>query len=89
MKTNNNLNINFRSKYRSRYALSDSNGNDILDAYDKFIKGFFILDFAISKKINKYLSINIGSDNLLNYKDPQNISNLPGRMVYGKFNLTM
>tara|TARA_B100000214_G_scaffold334504_1_gene277248 strand:+ start:2481 stop:4595 length:2115 start_codon:yes stop_codon:yes gene_type:complete len=87
MKTNNNLNINFRSTYRSKYALSDSNGNDFLDAYDKFIKGYFILDFALSKKINKSLSINIGSDNILNYKDPQNISNLPGRIVYGKFNL--
>ena len=87
LKTNNNLNINFRSKYRSKYSLSDSNGNDFLDAYDNFIKGYFILDFALSKKINKSLSINIGSDNILNYKDPQNISNLPGRIVYGKFNL--
>ena len=73
--------------YRSKYALSDSNGNDFLDAYDKFIKGYFILDFALSKKINESLSINIGSDNILNYKDPQNISNLPGRIVYGRFNL--
>jgi len=87
LKTNNNLNINFRSKYRSKYSLSDSNGNDFLDAYDNFIKGYFILDFALSKKINKSLSINIGSDNILNYKDPQNISNLPGIIVYGKFNL--
>ena len=87
LKTNNNLNINFRSKYRSKYSLSDSNGNNFLDAYDNFIKGYFILDFALSKKINKSLSINIGSDNILNYKDPQNISNLPGRIVYGKFNL--
>ncbi len=87
LKTNNNLNINFRSKYRSKYSLSDSNGNNFLDAYDNFIKGYFILDFALSKKINKSLSINIGSDNILNYKDPQNISNLPGIIVYGKFNL--
>ena len=89
LKSKNNLNINFRSKYRSKYGLFDSNGNDFLDSYDKFIKGYFILDFALSKKINKSLSINIGSDNILNYTDPQNISNLPGTIVYGKFNLTI
>ena len=85
----NDLKLNFRSKYRSKYGLFDSNGNDFLDTYDEFVKSYFDLDIAASKKINKSLIINIGIDNLLDYTDPSNISNLPGRIIYGKFNLKL
>ena len=85
----NDLKLNFRSKYRSKYGLFDSNGNDFLDTYDEFVKSYFDLDIAASKKINKSLIINIGIDNLLDYTDPANISNLPGRIIYGKFNLKL
>ena len=85
----NNLKLNFRSKYRTKYGLFDSNGNDFLDAYDEFVKGYFDIDIAGSKQINKSLTINIGIDNILDYTDPSNITNLPGRIVYGKFNLKL
>ena len=85
----NNLSINLRSKYRTKYGLFDSNGNDFLDIYDEFVKGYLISDFALLKNINSSLSLSLGADNLFNYKDSQNISNLPGRIVYVKFNLTI
>ena len=43
---------------------------------------------AKSGNINKTV-LNIGIDNLLDYTDPANISNLPGRIIYGKFNLKL
>ena len=85
----NNLSINLRSKYRTKYGLFDSNGNDFLDIYDEFVKGYLISDFAILKNINSSLSLSLGADNLFNYKDSQNITNLPGRIVYVKINLTI
>ena len=71
------------------FHVFDSNGNDFLDAYDEFVKGYFDIDIAGSKQINKSLTINIGIDNILDYTDPSNITNLPGRIVYGKFNLKL
>ena len=85
----NNLSINLRSKYRTKYGLFDSNGNDFLDIYDEFVKGYLISDFALLKNINSSLSLSLGADNLFNYKDSQNITNLPGRIVYVKINLTI
>ena len=85
----NNLSINLRSKYRTKYGLFDSNGNDFLDIYDEFVKGYLISDFALLKNINSALSLSLGADNLFNYKDSQNITNLPGRIVYVKINLTI
>ena len=43
----------------------------------------------ILKNINSSLSLSLGADNLFNYKDSQNITNLPGRIVYVKINLTI
>ena len=84
----NDLKFNLRSKYRSKYGLFDSNGNDFLDNYDDLVKGYIDLDIAASKKINRSI-INFGIDNLLDYTDPSNISNLPGRILYGRFNLKL
>lgn len=81
--TNNNFQIYFKSKYRSRYGLMDNNGNDILDNYDQFVNPFIISDLSISKKIKNY-TFTLGSDNLFDYSDPQNLPNNPGRIVYSK-----
>ena len=79
----NNFQIYFKSKYRSRYGLMDNNGNDILDNYDQFVNPFIISDLSISKKIKNY-TFTLGSDNLFDYSDPQNLPNNPGRIVYSK-----
>ena len=80
--------IYFKTKYRSKYGLIDSNGNDILDNYDEFVKGNFISDISVSKKI-KSLNITLGLDNIFNYKDPQNVPNNPGRVLYSKITITI
>ncbi|MBT3684340.1 MAG: TonB-dependent receptor, partial [Cryomorphaceae bacterium] len=80
--------IYFKTKYRSKYGLIDSNGNDILDNYDEFVKGNFISDISVSKKI-KSLNITLGLDNIFNYKDPQNVPNNPGRVLHSKITITI
>ena len=80
--------IYFKTKYRSKYGLIDSNGNDILDNYDEFVKGNFISDISVSKKI-KSLNITLGLDNIFNYKDPKNVPNNPGRVLYSKITITI
>ena len=84
----NNFQIYFKSKYRSKYGLVDKNGNGILDDFDDFVNSNIISDISISKEIKNY-KITLGSDNIFNYTDPQNLPNNPGRIIYSKFKITL
>ncbi|WP_445738685.1 TonB-dependent receptor plug domain-containing protein [Mariniflexile sp.] len=81
------LDTNIRATYRSKYGLQDSNGNGYLDVYDIFVDGYTIIDFAINKTLYKNYQMSFGIDNLLDFTDAQNISNIPGRIIYGKLNI--
>ncbi|SHJ01230.1 TonB-dependent receptor plug domain-containing protein [Flavobacterium terrae] len=78
------LNHSMRVTYRSKYGLLDTNNNSILDKYDVFAKDYFILDTSLSKVLSKNFEIMIGADNLLDFTDSQNASNISGRTIYGK-----
>lgn len=82
-----NLNSNLRATYRSDYGLHDTNGNTYLDTYDDLVKGYTIIDFALNKTFYKNYQLGFGIDNLLNFTDSQNISNIAGRIIYGKLNI--
>lgn len=84
-----NLQGSLRSIYRSKYGLYDSNGNGYLDSYDTFVKGYAVWNASVNKTIFENYSIGLGVDNALNYKDSQNITTLPGRIVYGKVNINI
>lgn len=81
------LDTNIRTTYRSTYGLFDSNGNNYLDIYDDFVSGYAIIDFAINKTIHKKYQVGFGLDNIFDFTDTQNISNIVGRIIYGKLNI--
>ena len=72
---------------RSKYALSDSNGNEILDIYDKFIDGYSLCDVAITHQINSLRSFQIGIKNIFGFTNPEYISNISGRVYYINFKI--
>jgi len=80
-------NANIRGTYRSKFALFDTNGNTYLDRFDDFVDGYSIWDIALNKSIANHYEIGLGMDNVLDFKDPQNISNIPGRIIYGKITI--
>ncbi|WP_298782252.1 TonB-dependent receptor [uncultured Polaribacter sp.] len=82
-----NLNANLRGTYRSKYGLFDSNANAYLDNYDAFVNGYSIWDFAINKTFDKKYQLSFGVDNLFNFTDTQNISNIAGSIMYTKINI--
>ncbi|MBT8253555.1 MAG: TonB-dependent receptor [Flavobacteriaceae bacterium] len=82
-----NANANIRATYRSKFGLFDTNGNAYLDSYDDFVDGYSIWDIAFNKTIFKNYELGIGVDNLFDFTDPQNISNIAGRIIYGTFTL--
>jgi len=80
--------IYFKSKYRSKYGLSDSNGNNLLDDFDDFVESNLISDISISKNYKNYI-LTFGVENLFDYTDRENIPNYPGRIIYSKLNITL
>lgn len=78
------LNLNGRVIYRSKYAMSDTNGNGYIDDKDVFVPGYAVLYVAANKQLTAHLTVSTGADNLLNYTNKSCISNLPGRIIYGK-----
>ena len=71
--------LSFKILYRGKYGLVDTNNNSYLDNYDDFIKGHFIFNFSVYKKLYKKLYIQTVLRNLLDYKDVENLVNNPGR----------
>ncbi len=79
-----NTNINARLFYRSKYGVFDTNSNNILDDYDVFVKGYCLLNLSATKEFKHGFSLQMGTLNLLNYKDIDNIPNLAGRQIFSK-----
>jgi len=73
--------------YRSKYAISDSNGNGILDTYDKFIDGYSLCDVVVTHHINPLQSCQIGIKNIFGFTNPEYISNITGRLYYMSFRI--
>lgn len=82
-----NLDANIRGTYRSKYGLYDTNGNTYLDTYDAFVESYTIWDIAINKTLYKNYQLGFGIDNVFGFTDTQNISNIPGQIIYGKLNI--
>ncbi len=82
-----NMDANLRGTYRSKFGLFDTNGNTYLDKYDNFVDGYTIWDVAINKTFYKNYQLGLGMDNVFGFTDSQNISNIPGRIIYGKLNI--
>ncbi|MGK0494802.1 MAG: outer membrane receptor for ferrienterochelin and colicins [Maribacter sp.] len=62
-------NTNLRVVYRSRFGLTDRNGNDLLDNLDNsFVAGYALVNFAFGKTFYKNYQLQFGANNLLDFK---------------------
>jgi outer membrane receptor for ferrienterochelin and colicins len=77
-----NTSVNARVFYKSDYGINDTNNNSILDQFDEFVKGYFLTNIALNKDFTNQFAFQMGVNNLLDYTDKKNISNLPGRQFY-------
>ena len=86
---NDRITLNSIITYRSKYALNDSNGNNILDNYDKFIEGYTLCDIGITHHTTSLRSIQLGIKNIFNFTNPEYISNISGRLYYINLKITI
>lgn len=74
---------NIRAIYRSKYGFGDRNGNLILDAQNEYVDGYTTVNISTGKQFLKQkLNLQIGADNLFNYKDESFIPTLAGRLLW-------
>ena len=73
---------NCRMVYRSKWAVNNTNGNEVYDSGDSFAAGYISLHASVGKDYANGLSLQLGCDNMTNYIDAVNLSNLPGRTAY-------
>lgn len=74
--------INLRAIYRSKWAVANTNGNEVYDNGDQFGKGYVTINSSLGKSFSNGLSFQLGTDNINNYLDGINLPNLAGRTFY-------
>lgn len=80
--------INLRVIGKSKYGYIDRNGNGILDNDNEYAPGYFLWNSAVSKKILSNISLQVGVDNIFDYKNPDITPEFPGRIIYSTINLS-
>lgn len=75
--------------YRGRYGFSDVNNNAILDTDSEYVDGYATCNLSVSKTFMEILRLQLGCDNVFDYKDEQNIPSLPGRLVWASLAVTV
>lgn len=79
----------FRAVYRGAFGFMDKNGNNIIDNSAEMTAGYWMLNLAASKNLGQHLRLQIGAENLLDYTNPVQLSNIPGRTYFINLNLNI
>ncbi|MGF1533613.1 MAG: TonB-dependent receptor plug domain-containing protein [Bernardetiaceae bacterium] len=75
------ITANLRGIFRGRYGWADRNGNLVLDQDNEYVSGFWLWNAAFSKTLWKdRLRLQAGCDNLLNFRNPEQIPGIAGRL---------
>lgn len=67
-----------RAIYRSRWGVTDFDGNGFANMPEEFASGFVTLNLSIQKTWNKTWTAQLMIHNILNHTDPVNAPQLPG-----------
>ncbi|HMK26677.1 MAG TPA: TonB-dependent receptor [Chitinophagaceae bacterium] len=75
-----------RAVYRGKFGFTDLNGNNIADDPAEMVNGFWMINLSVSKSFRNHFNIQCGTENLLNYTNPAQLSNIPGRLFFINLN---
>ena len=73
---------NIRMIYRSKWAVANTNGNEVYDNGDQFANGYYSINSSLGKNFKNNMTVQIGSENINNYLDANNLPNLAGRTFF-------
>lgn len=78
-----------RIMYRSKWAVSDRDGNGLYNTNDEFASGFPLVNISAGKTFKNHISLQAGMDNVFNYQDTDNLPTFLGRMIYAAFKVDL
>jgi outer membrane receptor for ferrienterochelin and colicins len=78
--------IYVRGIYRSKWGVTDLDGNGFANMDAEFAKANLLLNIAAQKSFDNKYKIQFGIQNITNYTDPLNMTNIPGINGYISFN---
>jgi outer membrane receptor for ferrienterochelin and colicins len=73
--------------YRSRYGLSDVNGNLVLDDDAEYAPGHAVVNASLSVTVGPHMTLQMAGYNLTNVTHPTQIPSLSGRVLRAGFTL--
>ena len=77
-------------RYRDRFGLFDTNGNEVIDRFDNsIINKSLVVNFSVRQKINDNIDLSFGIKNLTNYKNTEYLPNIYGREFLLKLNFKL
>ncbi|MEM8846236.1 MAG: TonB-dependent receptor [Bacteroidota bacterium] len=88
-------NANLRVVYRSKFGLTDRNGNGYLDDFDdSFVDGFALVNLSFGKTFFEHYQVQLGANNLLDFRGDNPFSTAdnqiqvnPGIQFFGRLNI--
>ena len=88
-------NANLRVVYRSKFGLTDINGNGYLDDFDdSFVDGFALVNLAFGKTFFEHYQVQLGANNLLDFRGDSPFSTAdnqiqvnPGIQFFGRLHI--
>jgi outer membrane receptor for ferrienterochelin and colicins len=83
------LDAYIRVIYRGQFGFMDVNGNNIIDDSREMVAGFPIVNMATSKTIGKHFRVQGGIENVFNYTNPTQMSNIAGRLFFININYSI
>ena len=73
---------NARIMYRSKWAVNNTNGNEVYDSGDDFANSYYSLHSSMGKEYKNGMAVQVGVDNINNYIDAIHLPNLAGRTYF-------
>ena len=78
-----------RALYRSSWHVTDTDGNGLFNTNDAKATGFIQLNATVGLRTSKKITVQLGCNNMLNYKDPINMPNFFGRSGFIAINYSI
>lgn len=76
------FNASMRGVYRGRYGFADLNNNQILDADNEYVAGYWLWNISASQRFCKQFRAQVGIDNLLGFRNETALPGIAGRLWY-------
>jgi outer membrane receptor for ferrienterochelin and colicins len=90
------LNYNYKSYnasarliMRGKWGVVDLDGNGFANFKDEFANGFTLLNMSVGKQFNQSWTAQLGANNITNYIDSKNLTNIPGINFYTSISYTI